>query len=81
MTHVRKVQTQTLATVSEAPQVVSNAIALVALCGPLLLVWQINSHCIQDRIPAAQCDPHQKSAQLVSQVVTTVFAWMATPPR
>ena len=60
---------------------VSNAIVLIALCGPLLLIFQINSACITNRIPADLCDPHQKSAALVSQLMTTVFAWVATPPQ
>jgi hypothetical protein len=57
------------------------AVIFITVLAPLLLVFQINHACIQYRIPAAQCDPHQKSAALVSQVVTTVFAWLATPPR
>ena len=81
MTRVRKVQTRIAATVSEDLQVVSNAIVLIALCGPLLLIFQINTACITNRIPADLCDPHQKSAALVNQLITTAFAWMATPPR
>lgn len=60
---------------------VSNAVVLIAVSAPLLLVWQINSACIQNRIPSTQCDPTSRSAQLVGQVVSTVFAWMATPPQ
>ena len=81
MTRVRKVQTQTAATVSEDLHLVSNAIVLIALCGPLLLIFQINTACITNRIPADLCDPHQKSAALAQQLITSVFAWMATPPR
>lgn len=81
MTHVRKVQTLIVATVLEDLHLVSNAIVLIALCAPLLLIFQINSACITNRIPAELCDPHQKSAALVNQLITTVFAWLATPPR
>ena len=81
MKPVRKVQTLTVATDSEALHLVSNAIVLIALCGPLLLIFQINSACIANRIPAEMCDPHQKSAAVLNQLITTVFAWMATPPR
>jgi len=81
MTHIRKVQIQTVATVLGVPQVVSNAVVLIAVSAPLLLVWQINSACIRERIPQTQCDPTARSAQLVGQVVSTVFAWMATPPQ
>jgi hypothetical protein len=60
---------------------VSKAIALVAVAAPLLLAAEMIGNCWAHAKTREACDPDGQVPEMVQAVVTTVFAWMATPPR
>lgn len=67
--------------VLEAPYLVLNAAALIAVVAPLVLAAAMVANCWAHGKTREQCDPDGQVPEMVQAVVTTVFAWMATPPR
>jgi len=60
---------------------VSKTIALIAVVAPLLLGAEMVANCWAHSKTRQACDPDAQVPEMVQGVVTTVFAWMATPPR
>jgi hypothetical protein len=60
---------------------VSNAALLVILIAPLLLASEMVANCWVHNKTREACDPDAQVPEMVQSVVTTVFAWMANPPR
>ena len=56
-------------------------IALVALLMPLALAAEMVANCWAHSKTREACDPDGQVPEMVQSVVTTAFAWMATPPR
>jgi hypothetical protein len=56
-------------------------IALIALLMPLLLAAEMVANCWAHSKTRELCDPDGQVPEMVQSVVTTAFAWMATPPR
>jgi predicted lipoprotein len=81
MTRVRKVQTQTVATVSEVLHLVSKGIAMVALGAPYLLMLVVTVQCTQLKAKGQRCEGGSAMAATVQHVTTVAFAWLATPPQ
>jgi len=65
----------------EAPQMVSNAVVLIAVLAPALLAIEMVTNCWAHSKTREACDPDAQVPEMVQGMVTTVFAWMATPPR
>jgi hypothetical protein len=59
---------------------VSNAVVVIAVIAPLLLAAEMVANCWYHGKTRETCDPDTQVPEMVTQVVTTVFAWMATPP-
>jgi hypothetical protein len=59
---------------------VSRAVVLVALVAPLLLAAEMVANCWAHAKTREACDPDAQVPEMVQAVVTTAFAWMATPP-
>jgi hypothetical protein len=60
---------------------VSNAALLVILLAPLLLAAEMVANCWAHNKTRESCDPDGQVPEMVQGVMTSVFAWMATPPR
>jgi hypothetical protein len=60
---------------------VSNAVVLIAVLAPALLAIEMVANCWVHAKTREACDPDAQVPEMVQGVVTTVFAWMATPPR
>jgi hypothetical protein len=60
---------------------VSNAVVVIAMVAPLLLAAEMVANCWSHGKTRETCDPDGQVPEMVQSVVTTVFAWMATPPR
>lgn len=56
-------------------------VALIALMMPLLLAAEMVANCWAHSKTREACDPDGQVPEMVQSVVTTAFAWMATPPR
>ena len=54
---------------------------MVTVTAPLLLAGLMVANCWVHGRTREACDPDGQVPELVQGVVTTVFAWMATPPR
>lgn len=54
---------------------------MVALVMPLLLAAEMVSNCWAHSKTREVCDPDGQVPEMVQAVVTTAFAWMATPPQ
>jgi hypothetical protein len=48
---------------------------------PLLLAAEMVANCWAHSKTREACDPDGQVPEMVQGVVTTAFAWMATPPR
>jgi hypothetical protein len=48
---------------------------------PLLLAAEMVANCWAHGKTREACDPDGQVPEMVQSVVTTAFAWMATPPR
>ena len=59
----------------------SNAVALIALIAPYLLMLVVSEECTGLRAKGIQCVDGKAMAETVQQVTTVAFAWLATPPR
>lgn len=59
----------------------SRSVAMVALVMPLLLAAEMVSNCWAHSKTREVCDPDGQVPEMVQAVVTTAFAWMATPPQ
>jgi hypothetical protein len=59
----------------------SRAVAILALMMPLLLAAEMVANCWAHGKTREACDPDGQVPEMVQSVVTTAFAWMATPPR
>jgi hypothetical protein len=59
----------------------SRAVAILALMMPLLLAAEMVANCWAHGKTREACDPDGQVPEMVQAVVTTAFAWMATPPR
>jgi hypothetical protein len=60
---------------------VTKTIALIAVLAPLLLGAEMVANCWVHGKTRAACDPEAQVPEMIQSVVTTVFAWLATPPR
>jgi hypothetical protein len=56
-------------------------VAMVALLMPLALAAEMVANCWVHSKTREACDPDGQVPEMVQSVVTTAFAWMATPPR
>lgn len=64
----------------EDPQVVSNAVILTIAITPGLLAALMIGNCWMHGKTREVCDPHGQVPAMVQHMMTTVFAWLATPP-
>jgi hypothetical protein len=67
--------------VLEGLHLVSNAVVVIAVIAPLLLAAEMVANCWAHSKTREACDPDGQVPEMVQAVVTTAFAWMATPPR
>lgn len=67
--------------VLEDLHLVSNAVVVIAVIAPLLLAAEMVGNCWAHSKTREACDPDGQVPEMVQAVVTTIFAWMATPPR
>lgn len=58
----------------------SNAVLLIAVCAPLLLGMEMVANCWVHNKTREACDPDAQVPEMVQATVTTVFAWLASPP-
>jgi hypothetical protein len=56
------------------------AVVLIAVIAPLVLATEMVANCWAHSRTREACDPDAQVPEMVSGVVTTVFAWLATPP-
>lgn len=56
-------------------------VAILALAMPLVLGAAMVGNCWAQGRTERDCDPEGQITQMVQGVVSTAFAWMATPPR
>lgn len=61
---------------------VSRGVVLsIALIAPLALAGEMVANCWAHGKTREACDPDGQVPEMVQATVTTVFAWLATPPR
>jgi hypothetical protein len=77
---VGPVQTARQSRVSTDPQMVSRGVVLIALIAPLALAAEMVANCWVHGKTREACDPDAQVPEMVQAVVTSAFAWMATPP-
>lgn len=53
---------------------------LIAVTAPLVLATEMVANCWAHSRTREACDPDGQVPEMVSSVVTTVFAWLAAPP-
>jgi hypothetical protein len=78
---VRGVQSPVMMRALEDPYLVSNAVVLIAVLAPALLAVEMVANCWVHEKTREDCDPDGQVPEMVQAVTTTVFAWLATPPR
>ena len=59
----------------------ANLAILILVTTPLLLAGEMVANCWVHGKTREACDPDGQVPEMVQAVVTTVFAWLATPPR
>lgn len=59
---------------------VSRGAVLLIVTAPLLIAALMVLNCWFHGKTRQECDPEGQVPEMVQGVVTTVFAWMATPP-
>jgi hypothetical protein len=59
----------------------SKTVAVLALVMPLCLAAEMVANCWMHGKTREICDPDGQVPEMVQAVVTTAFAWMATPPQ
>ena len=56
-------------------------IVAIAVAAPLVLAMEMVANCWMHGKTRETCDPDGQVPEMVQAVVTTAFAWMATPPQ
>lgn len=59
----------------------SKTVAVLAILAPLVVAVEMVGNCWVHNKTREVCDPDGQVPEMVQATVTTVFAWMATPPR
>lgn len=64
-----------------ASVVMQRAVVLLAIGAPMVMAALMIANCWAHGRTREVCDPDGQVPEMVQQVTTTVFAWLATPPQ